>query len=160
MRILFTFENALPSVEADAEVFMTTARRLTPFTSRSWLHLPVPVAEPPGVTGDSDRLSVIRALAPAGPAALRHFCCGLTIILRQAFRQADLVYTRNLWVAWMAVRFGQNVVFDHYRPWPDQIPPLQPWIRRLMCSPSYLNNICHSDYTRRKYLDLVIQHYK
>ena len=56
----------------------------------------------------------------------------------------------------MSVLFGQQVVFDHYRPWGDQIPPLQPIIYRLFCHPRFLVNICHSDYTRRKYLDLGV----
>ncbi|WP_428390889.1 glycosyltransferase [Lichenicoccus sp.] len=63
-----------------------------------------------------------------------------------------MVYTRNLWVAWLTVLLGQCVVFDHYRPWPDQIPPLQPLIRALMSHRRFLINICHSDYTREKYL--------
>ena len=155
MKILFTFENTLPSSEADAEVFMTTARYLVPLTSRSWLHLPTA----DGASSDIGMLfgmSVIPACAPVRPAVLRHLCCGLSLILRKEFRQADLVYTRNLWIAWLAVRFGQRVVFDHYRPWPDQIPPLQLWIRALICNDRFLINVCHSDYTRTKYRELGI----
>jgi len=156
MKILFTFENPLSSTEADAEVFLTTARYLAACTSQSWLHAPgarrahCAADEVPGGT------PVLRAWAPLWPAALRHFCCGLTLVFRREFRQADFVYTRNLWVAWLALLFGQRVVFDHYRPWPDQIPPLQPWIRRLMCHRRFLVNISHSEYTRARYLDLGI----
>ena len=154
MKILFAFENILPSSEADAEVFTATAKYLAPLAARSWLHVPMPsraaVAEADAPAG----LSVIRAYAPVRPAALRHFCCGLTLVFRKEFRQADLVYTRNLWVAWLTVLFGQRVVFDHYRPWHDQIPPLQPWIRALISNQRFLLNICHSDYTRGKYLEL------
>ena len=154
MRILFAFENCLPSPQADAEVFVTTAQYLAPLTSRSWLHVPLPRGADEEAIGRLAGMPVLRAWAPARPAALRHLCCGLTLVLRGAFRQADLVYTRNLWVAWMALLFGQRVVFDHYRPWPDQIPPLQFWIFRLMSNQRFLLNICHSDYTRRKYADL------
>ena len=156
MKILFTFENTLPSSEADAEVFMTTARYLAPLTSRSWLHLPAAHGASDVDVGTPSGMSIIQACAPVRPAVLRHFFCGLSLILRKEFHQADLVYTRNLWVAWLAVRFGQRVVFDHYRPWSDQIPPLQPWIRALICDDRFLINICHSDYTRRKYRELGI----
>ena len=156
MKILFAFENTLPSFEADAEVFMTTAKYLAPLTSCSWLHLPAADGASDVDIGTFSGMSVIQAHAPVRPAVLRHFCCGLSIILRKEFRQADLVYTRNLWVAWVAVQFGQQVVFDHYRPWPDQIPPLQPWIRKLICNDRFLINICHSDYTRSKYRGLGI----
>jgi glycosyltransferase involved in cell wall biosynthesis len=155
MKVLFAFENPLPSAEADAEVFVTTARYLTPLISESWLHVPVS-AGGLDATRALAGMPIVAAYAPLRPAVLRHFCCGLTMLFRKEFRQADLVYTRNLWVAWLAVTFGQRVVFDHYRPWPDQIPPLQFWLYRLMCHPRFLVNICHSDYTRAKYLALGI----
>jgi len=156
MRILFTFENPLPSAEADAEVFVTTAKYLAPLTAGSWLHVPVADAAGLDAVEKLAGVPVVRAHAPVRPAALRHFCCGLTLPFRKEFRLADLVYTRNLWIAWMAVLFGQRVVFDHYRPWPDQIPPLQFWLYRLFCNRRFLVNICHSDYTRAKYLALGI----
>jgi len=156
MKILFSFENPLPSTEADAEVFMTTARHLAPLTSQSWLHIPAPNRAGRDGVAALAGMPTIRARAPIRPAALRHVCCGLTLVLRREFRAADLVYTRSLWVAWVAVLFGQRVAFDHYRPWPDQIPPLQWWIFRLICNRRFLVNICHSDYTRNKYLDLGI----
>lgn len=156
MRILFTFENPLPSAEADAEVFVTTARYLGPLTSESWLHVPVADDAGQDAAAGLAGMTVVRARAPIRPAVLRHFCCGLTLPFRKEFRLADLVYTRNLWIAWMAVLFGQRVVFDHYRPWPDQIPPLQFWIYRLFCNRRFLVNICHSEYTRAKYLALGI----
>jgi glycosyltransferase involved in cell wall biosynthesis len=156
MRILFAFENPLPSTEADAEVFVTTAKYLAPLVSQSWLHVPAPDEAGQEAAGALAQMPVVRALAPIRPAVLRHFWCGLTMPFREEFRQADLVYTRNLWVAWLAVLFKQNVVFDHYRPWPDQIPPLQYWLYRLFCDRRLLINICHSNYTRGKYLALGI----
>lgn len=156
MKILFAFENPLPSTAADAEVFVTTARYLASLVSQSWLHLPAKNRADCADTGARIGMRVVRAFAPVRPAALRHFCCGLTLVFRREFRQADLVYTRNLWVAWLSVLFRQRVVFDHYRPWPDQIPPLQFWIYRLNCNPRFLVNICHSEYTRRIYADLGV----
>jgi glycosyltransferase involved in cell wall biosynthesis len=156
MRILFAFENPLPSAEADAEVFIATARYLASFAAQSWIHVPVSDGTSRDAIGRLAGMPVIRACAPVRPAALRHLCCGLTLVFRQEFRQADLVYTRNLWVAWLAVLFRQQVVFDHYRPWPDQIPPLRFWIYRLICNRRFLINICHSDYTRKKYRELGI----
>ncbi|MGC8519061.1 MAG: glycosyltransferase [Steroidobacteraceae bacterium] len=156
MRILFTFENPLSSTEADAEVFLTTARYLAASTSQSWLHAPgarhADRAAEEGFAG----MPVVRAWAPLRPAVLRHFCCGLTLPLRPEFRRADLVYTRNLWVVWLALLCGRRVVFDHYRPWPAQIPPLQRWIHRLMCHRRFLVNISHSEYTRARYLEIGV----
>ncbi len=156
MRILFAFENALPNNEADAEVFVTTARYLARLAPGSWLHVPLPAdADVPAVQ-ELAGMAVVRARAPEGPALLRHLCCGLTLVFRREFRQADLIYTRNLWIASVALAFGQRVAFDHYRPWPDQIPPLQFWLYRLFSRSRLLINICHSDYTLQKYLRLGV----
>jgi glycosyltransferase involved in cell wall biosynthesis len=156
MKILFTFENPLPSTEADAEVFVTTARYLAGLTSGTWLHLPMREVADEAACQKLAGMPAVRARAPIGPAVLRHFICGLTMPFRKEFRQADLVYTRNLWMAWTSLKFGQRVVFDHYRPWPDQIPPLQRWLHRLFCHRRLLVNICHSDYTRGKYLNIGV----
>jgi len=156
LKILFAFENPLPNAQADAEVFVTTARHLAAFTSRAWLHVPASDEANRGAAAALAGMPVVRAQAPLRPAALRHFCCGLTLPFRPEFREADLVYTRNLWVAWLALLFGQRVMFDHYRPWPDQVPPLRPWIRSIFCHPRFLGSITHSEYTRGKYLELGI----
>ncbi len=156
MKTLFTFENPLPSQEADAEVFTNTARCLGALQEHAVLHVPADGPEGEAAARALAGMAVVRARAPLRPAALRHFCCGLTLVFRQAFRQADLIYTRNLWVAWLAVHAGRPVVFDHYRPWPDQIPPLQPLLYALFNHRRLLANICHSDYTRRKYLELGV----
>ena len=160
MKILFAFENALPSTEADAEVFLATAQALLPFTAQAWLHIPAPDAASLAVARRLSSATIVPAWAPRKPAALRHLLCGLTIVCRRAFREADLVYTRNLWVAWMSLMFGQRVVFDHYRPWPDQIPPLQRWLYQLFSHARLLVNICHSNYTREAYLRLGIDEAK
>ncbi len=160
MKILFAFENALPSNEADAEVFVTTAKYLSPLSSQSWLHVPLPADGSRETIGALAGMPVVAARAPLRPAALRHIMCGFSLISCKEFRLADLVYTRNLWVAWLAILFGQRVVFDHYRPWPDQIPPLQFWLYRLMCHPRFLLNICHSRYTQEKYRALGIPEHK
>jgi len=156
MKILFTFENPLPSAEADAEVFVTTAKHLAASASRSWLHVPGPDEVSCRTAAALAGMAVVRARAPRAPAALRHLLCGLTLIFRREFRQADLVYTRNLWVASLALIAGQRVVFDHYRPWPAQVPPLGRWIHRLMCHRRFLANVSHSEYTRARYLDLGV----
>lgn len=156
MKILFTFENPLPNAQADAEVFVTTARHLAAFTSQAWLHVPASDEANCGAAAALAAMPVVRARAPLRPAALRHFCCGLTLPFRREFREADVVYTRNLWVAWLALLFGQRVMFDHYRPWPDQVPPLRPWIRSIFCHRRFLGSITHSEYTRGKYLELGV----
>ena len=155
MKILFTFENTLPNDQADAEVFVTTARYLAPLAPHAWLHVPAPDA-PARAAAALAGMPVVRAWAPAHPAVARHFACGLGLVWRRAFHEADLVYTRNLWVAGLSILCGQRVVFDHYRPWPDQVPPLQPLLYRLLCHRRFIAHVCHSQYTRSRYLALGV----
>ncbi len=155
-KILFTFENPLPSPEADAEVFVNTAKCLSPLAAKAWLHVPLPRAADMDAIGRLAGMPVLRAWAPISPAVLRHLFCGLTLPMHREYWQADLIYTRNLWVAWTATLFGRKVVFDHYRPWPDQVPPLRRWLYALNCDRNFLLNICHSNYTRAAYLDLGV----
>jgi starch synthase len=156
MKLLFAYENPLPNAEADAEVFITTAKYLASHFPGSRLHAPIATGASREQVEALAGLALVPAKAPLRPAALRHFLCGLTIVFRGAFREADAVYTRNLWVAWMSILFGQRVVFDHYRPWPDQIPPLQYWLYRLFCHERFLGSVCHSDYTSHKYQALGV----
>jgi glycosyltransferase involved in cell wall biosynthesis len=156
VKILFAFENPLPNAQADAEVFVATAKHLAAFATRAWLHVPASDEANCAVVAQLAGMPVIRARAPLRPAVLRHLCCGLTLPFRREFREADLVYTRNLWVAWLSLLFGQRVVFDHYRPWPDQVPPLRPWIHFVFCHARFLASISHSEYTRGKYLQLGV----
>jgi glycosyltransferase involved in cell wall biosynthesis len=155
MKLLFAYENPLPNAEADAEVFVTTARYLAPHFPGSVLHAPI-ARDAMAQVGNLARMPLLRARTPLRPAVLRHFFCGFSVVSRHAFRTADAVYTRNLWVAWLAVKFGKQVIFDHYRPWPEQIPPLQYWLYRLFCHERFLGSICHSGYTRDKYLALGV----
>ncbi len=156
LKILFTFENSLPSPEADAEVFVNTARCLSSLVARTWLHVPLPRNADIEAIRCSVEMSILRARVPIRPAMLRHLFCGLTLPIHREYWQADLIYTRNLWVAWTATLFGKKVVFDHYRPWSDQIPPLRRWLYVLNCNSNFLVNICHSNYTRAAYLDLGV----
>jgi len=95
VKILFTFENPLPSAEADAEVFVTTARHLAPRTSGSWLHVPASDNANCDAVAALARMPVVRACAPLRPAVLRHLCCGLTLVFRREFRHADRFHDRQ-----------------------------------------------------------------
>jgi hypothetical protein len=80
MKILFTFENALPSNEADAEVFVTTAKYLAGLISEAWLYVPVADAAACATVGGASKLTIIPARVPRAPAVLRHLCCGLRLV--------------------------------------------------------------------------------
>jgi glycosyltransferase involved in cell wall biosynthesis len=76
--------------------------------------------------------------------------------LRRVFRDpeiggADLISARI--PALLGVGGGSPLpfAFDHYRPWPDDLPILRPLIRRTAGSPKCLGFILHSDYAAGAY---------
>ncbi|QCE33428.1 glycosyltransferase family 4 protein [Acetobacteraceae bacterium] len=154
MKILFTFENPLPNTAADAEVFLSTAKALRKHFQDSKILLPLNKGQSLREVEEKYGVQVIPYKVPLSPAAWRHFCCGLTLGFRSSFRQADVLYTRNLWVAWVSTLFGKPTVYDHYRAWTDQIPPLTVFILQFILRPSFLFYACHSKYLRNKYLDM------
>jgi glycosyltransferase involved in cell wall biosynthesis len=69
---------------------------------------------------------------------------------------ADLVYTRNLPAAWSFLRAGRRVVYEHFRPWGDQHPPLQPFLRQVLRHPNLVGAVLHSRHALQSYLRLGI----
>jgi glycosyltransferase involved in cell wall biosynthesis len=147
MKLLFTFENPLPNRLADAEVFVQTAKALAErFAGASML---VPAAR--SEVSTEGALTIRRCRAPVRFALFRHLFMALSLPFRPELERCDAVYTRNLLVAAVAVLSGKRVIFDHYRPWGDQLPPLQPFLRWLMHHPRLVVCICHSRLTQRCY---------
>jgi glycosyltransferase involved in cell wall biosynthesis len=58
--------------------------------------------------------------------------------------EADLVYTRNLHAVAFGLRFGHRVAYEHFRPWADQYPPIEPALRAMFRHPNFLGAILHS----------------
>ncbi|MDH4348214.1 MAG: glycosyltransferase, partial [Gemmatimonadota bacterium] len=73
-----------------------------------------------------------------------------------AVASADLAYTRNLPSAWALLRAGRRVVYEHFRPWGDQYPPLQPFLRAVLRHHNMAGAIFHSELARQSYLRLGV----
>lgn len=155
MKIVFSFENQLPCREADAEVFVQTAAALTAAGHQGSLLFPY--------SGDRDAainaaigMAVTPPLepvkVPARPAWLRHLSMAWRLPQQPAFHNADLLYTRNLLTATIATWHRKPVLFDHYRPWGDQIPPLRALLHKLSHQSSFLGIVAHSKVAAESYV--------
>lgn len=76
--------------------------------------------------------------------------------LRQVFRDpalagADLLFSRIPAMLVMGGRSPVPFATDHYRPWPDDLPPIRPLVRRTAAKAHCLGLILHSDYAARAY---------
>ena len=168
MRLLLTYENLLPTAQADAEQFVNTAAALARSGHEVELVIPFDPAKGPA---DPDSLLQwyqveaplrIRQI-PTGRSdgrswglALQHMDHARTVAADPATADYDLVYTRNLGMATACLARGHRCAYEHFRPWGDQFPPMQPWLRYVLRHPRCAAALFHSDFARRTYLRLGI----
>ena len=77
---------------------------------------------------------------------------GLRAPLHPVVKEADLVYTRMLPVVVGALLAGQSVVYETYRPWPDQQLLSRPFFRWLGRRSLFLGAVLHSHLAASSYL--------
>ncbi|MBL8979114.1 MAG: glycosyltransferase [Gemmatimonadetes bacterium] len=163
MRILYVFDSPVPETGADTEQLVNTVAAL----ARQGLDLALLVPGP--VTGPGDPAALreyyqvegdfavhqlaLRWKGLRGPVKWSH---ALRAARHPATRVADLVYCRNLPVAWALLRAGHRVVYEHFRPWGDQYPPLQPFLRAVLRHPRLLAAIFHSEHALASYRRLGV----
>lgn len=163
MHIVYLYDAILPDTGADTEQVVNTVAALS--RQRMTLTLLVPGAA--SGPGDSEALKqYYQVQGTFGVERLKYRYHGLrgfekwSHALRSAQHPlvagADLVYTRNLPAAWSLLRAGRRVVYEHFRPWGDQHPPLQPFLRHVLRHPNLIGAIFHSHHALQSYLRLGI----
>jgi glycosyltransferase involved in cell wall biosynthesis len=161
MRILYSFDTPLPDTGADTEQVVNSCSALALRGHQVELLIPGPETGP----GDAAALRTHYGVQGAftvhqlrwrgrGLRGVEKWSHALRAPAHPAARAADLVYTRNLPGAWCMLRAGRRVVYDHFRPWGDQVPVLQPVLRRILQHPNLVGAILHSYHARTSYLRL------
>ncbi|MGB5810582.1 MAG: glycosyltransferase family 4 protein [Polyangiales bacterium] len=157
-RILFSYENLLPNSQADAEVVLNTAGALAGRGHEATISVPAPPGcdesfedEVRTYYGIETPLHITAARSFTKNIAAQHAYHALHFPEHPWFDSADLVYARNPIVVMRSLQCGQRVLMDHYRPWGDQFPPLQPVFRRFMAHPNFLGIVVHSEYACLSY---------
>lgn len=161
MRITYVFDVPLPDTGADTEQVVNTVSALA--RRGHALTLLVPGA----VDGPGDAGALREYYHVPGEFILQHqrlryrglrlfekWSHALRARRHPALRDADVVYTRNLPAAGVLVSAGYRVAYEHFRPWGDQVPPLEPYLRWLLRHPGLVGAIFHSDFARQSYLRL------
>jgi glycosyltransferase involved in cell wall biosynthesis len=163
MRILYAYDTPMPDTGADTEQVVNNVAALARHGHEMSLLLPGAVAGP----GDADALRRYYHVTGAfalhllrwryhGARALEKWSFAWRAPSHPAARAAELVYTRNLPGAWAMLRAGRTVVYEHFRPWGDQIPPLQPFLRAVLRHPRLRGAIFHSHHALQSYRRLGI----
>ncbi|MDZ4864773.1 MAG: glycosyltransferase family 4 protein [Gemmatimonadota bacterium] len=158
MRILYSYDTPMPNTGADTEQVVNTVAALARRGLDMGLLLPGPRSGP----GDAAELRRYYAVTGEftvdllrwqghGLRGVEKWSHALRAPYHPRAADADLVYTRNLPGAWRLLRAGRRVVYEHFRPWGDQIPPLQPFLRAVLLHPGLVGAVFHSEHTRRSY---------
>ena len=127
----------------------------------------VSVPAPPDVSADFERevldyygietpLRITPMRSFTKNIALQHAYHAMRLPEHPAFADADFIYARNPIVVMRALQSGQRVLMDHYRPWGDQFPPLQPVFRQFMTHPRFLGLVVHSAFAYHSYRRLGV----
>lgn len=158
MRILYVYDTPFPDTGADTEQVVNTLAALSRRGVEAALLVPGPT------TGPGDAAAIQQYYQVRGHLeiallrwhwhqlrALEKWSHALRAPRHPLVGAADLVYTRNLPAAWSFLRARRRVVYEHFRPWGDQIPPLQPFLRGILRHPNLAGAIFHSHHTLESY---------
>lgn len=160
MRIAYATDQLLPRTATDAEQLMATVAALGRAGAEVDLLMPAHAWRP---APDADALArfyevtpsfQVKALRGAAPTfrGLEKLAHGLAVARRRAARSADVLYTRNLPTVLAALRRGAApVVYETYRPWPDQRPRRAPLFRWIFAHPRFLGAVLHSRLAAESY---------
>ncbi|MEZ4266597.1 MAG: glycosyltransferase [Myxococcota bacterium] len=165
MRIAYVFDQVLPSSATDTEQVLNTVAALGRHGADVTLVLPRGLgAEPPDADALRDYYQVegpfrVLRLDSYPPGRLRlgekvgHAARAMADRRLRAF---DIVYTRNVPSLLGGVMARHPVVYETYRPWPDQRRLVRPAFRAAMSRPNFLGGVFHSQFASDCYLRLGV----
>lgn len=163
VRILYSYDTPIPDTGADTEQVINNVAALARRGVAMQLLLPGPVTgagdaaairEYYQVDGEIDVQLLRRHFH--GFRALEKWSHALRAPAHPSVASADLIYTRNLPGAWSFLRAGWRVVYEHFRPWGDQYPLLQPLLRHLLRHPNLVGAVFHSEHALASYRRLGV----
>ena len=168
VRLSYVYDQILPSVDTDTEQVLNTVAALGRRGVEIELVVPAPPQAPRlGARELADHYQVsasfeVRAIPArlAGRRPLQKAVFAAEALSLGAPAADRLIYTRNLAVLGAAVAARRQVAYEHYRPWPDQVPPLQPLLRWWLRSDRCVGVVLHSDHARQSYLAVGVTEHK
>jgi glycosyltransferase involved in cell wall biosynthesis len=162
MRFVYGYDQVLPSTGADAEQVFNNVAAL----SRRGVEIDLLVPRP--ARGPSLSADALKARYKVqGDFRVDHVGYGLGTLVRKGLhavavvrdprvKDATAVYTRHLQVAFAAVAADIPVLYETYRPWPDQYPALRGALRMLFTHRRFLGAITHSRLAADSFVSLGV----
>ena len=135
---------SLPGV--DVELLLPLGWRMQPSDAAS-LAYQFDVPETFTTRGQRSLFPSFRALEKSAHA--------LACLSSRALKECDVLYTRNLPTALAVLAFSKKpVVYETFRPWPDQKPILVPLLRKMVRNPRFLGAVTHSRLAGRSFIEI------
>ncbi|MEM1041068.1 MAG: glycosyltransferase [Bacteroidota bacterium] len=153
MRIAYSTDQFLPRTATDADQLMATVSSLGSAGARVDLLMPDYAQQPAPTAADLAAFYevgptfAVTALREGLPTfrGLEKLIHSLVVAHHDAAAAAEVLYTRNLPTVLAALWFGRTpVVYETYRPWPDQHPRRTPLFRWIFGHPRFLGAVLHS----------------
>lgn len=153
MQIAYSTDQFLPRTATDAEQIMATVAALGSAGATVDLLLPgyaqkhSPKAKDLAAFYEVPPTFEVIALRGRTPTfrGLEKVAHGMAVPYHDIAAAADVLYTRNLPTVLAALQFGRTpVVYETYRPWPDQRPRRSPIFRWIFKHPRFLGAVLHS----------------
>jgi starch synthase len=158
MRITYCYDMVLPTTATDSEQVLNTVAVLGRAGATVTLAVPETGVGEPDAEALSKHYQVACNFSVATfPRRFESWRSGAKVwhasqVARsRVAKDADLLYTRNLSGLRSLVRAGHRVVYEHFRPWPDQYPILQPWFRSLLLHDDFVGAVFHSNHAAESF---------
>lgn len=159
MKIRYVYDQFLPSRDTDTEQVLNTV------TALGRRGVEVELVIPRNAERPVDAEALRSYYQVRGPFSISEETAGLGVSrplqkTLHGFRgsrhrtREDVLYTRNLHAVAWGLYFGHRVVYEHFRPWADQYPPLEPVLRAMLRHPRFLGAVLHSRHTAASYARL------
>lgn len=161
MKIRYVYDQLLPSRDTDTEQVLNTISAL----GRRGVEIELVVPSAGGATVDADALRSYYQVRGPFRVSSRGALFGSVRPIQKTIhglrgarepRDEDLVYTRNLHAVGFGLAFGHRVAYEHFRPWADQYPPMEPALRAMFRHPNFLGAILHSEHIVESYARLGV----
>lgn len=175
MRIAYVFDPLLPQTETDTEQALNTVTALGKRGADVVMYLPRPnlsssssaeelrsyyrLEKAPAVVFQRSvyKIPEMRVGSVAPSRAIEKVGHAVRTLFNRELRDFDVVYTRNIPIAIAALVGGHKVMYETYRPWPEQYPAMKQLFAQMMSHPRFLGAVLHSAYAKNVYAGIGIE---
>ena len=164
MRLAYIFDQRLPSTETDTEQVLNTLAALSRRGVDVTLYLPKDTFRKDAsaetlqsyyqVSGEF-KVKRLRSTFPS-PRVFEKIGHAVRAGLGIGASEYDVVYTRNAPALVAGLLSGLPMVYETYRPWPEQIKALRPVFRWAMSQKNFIGGVFHSEFAMKTYTALGV----